>query len=176
MIKDRKMRLLSSEDGMDYYLFSPSLFRLYFENRRDDAVHRHSVTHLLHMVVYLLRGGYNILYLSKNDEIISYFVYTKCKDWIVSGSKKNDCYTIFLWTFPKYRNQGMATRMAKFLLRNAGISFGSFYKTIAKENESSIAVAEKSGFVKIGEANKIGLLHTIVPAEKGDCLLYRFTN
>lgn len=176
MIKDRKMRFLSSEDGIDYYLFTPSPFRLYFENRQDDAEHRHSITHILHMCAYLIRGGYNILYLSQNDEIISYIVFTRCKDWIVSGSDKNDYYTIFLWTYPKFRNRGMATKMAKYMLMNMGISFKNFYKTIAKNNYSSISVAEKSGFNKIGEANKVGKLHKIVPVKKGDCFLYSFKN
>ena len=176
MIKDRRMQLLASEDGIDYYLFTPSLFRLYFENRPDDAEHRHTITHLLHMYAYLIGGGYNILYLSQNDEVISYIVFTRCKDWIVSGSDKNDYYTIFLWTYPKYRNQGVATKMARYMLRNMGISFKRFYKTIVKNNFSSISVAEKSGFIRIGEANKVGKLHRIVPVEKGACFLYSFKN
>jgi hypothetical protein len=70
----------------------------------------------------------------------------------------------------------MATKMAKFMLLNMGISFRNFYKTIAKNNYSSISVAEKSGFLRICEANKVGKLHKIVPVEKGDCFLYSFKN
>lgn len=66
--------------------------------------------------------------------------------------------------------------MAKYMLMNMGISFKNFYKTIAKNNYSSISVAEKSGFNKIGEANKVGKLHKIVPVKKGDCFLYSFKN
>lgn len=68
----------------------------------------------------------------------------------------------------------MATKMAKYMLMNMGISFKNFYKTIAKNNYSSISCAEKSGFLRIGEANKVGKLHRIVPVEKGACFLYSF--
>lgn len=57
MIEDKRMSLLSSEDGIDYYLFKPSLFRLYYDNRKDDVAHRHSITHRMHMIAYLFGGG-----------------------------------------------------------------------------------------------------------------------
>ncbi len=70
----------------------------------------------------------------------------------------------------------MATRMGRYMLRNTGISFDRFYKTIEKENYSSISVVQKCGFTKIGEANKVGKLHKIIPVEKGDCFLFCFTD
>jgi RimJ/RimL family protein N-acetyltransferase len=176
MIEDKRMSLLSSEDGIDYYLFKPSLFRLYYDNRKDDVAHRHSFTHRMHMIAYLFGGGYKVLYLSQNDEIVSYIVFAKCKDWIVKGANKDDYYTVFLWTYPKFRKNGYATKMVEYMLHKTGIQFKNFYKIIAKDNFSSIHVAEKSGFVMIGEANTIGKLHTVVQAEKGNRLLFKYND
>lgn len=33
MITDKKMKLVKSEDGINYYLFKPSLFSLYYNDK-----------------------------------------------------------------------------------------------------------------------------------------------
>ncbi len=125
------------------------------------------------MMHYVLTGGYNILYVKKDDVIVSYIIYTKCKENIVSGSNSNDYYTIFLYTYPEYRGQGLASKMADVMLNKIGLSFRYFYKTISKDNYSSIKVAERNGFKKISDANKIGLLKKIIAVENGAQYLYR---
>lgn len=57
MISDRRMKYLGSANEFDYYLFAPSFFRLYFENRQDDATHMRTLSHKIHMCIYLLWGG-----------------------------------------------------------------------------------------------------------------------
>lgn len=57
MIKDKQMKYMGSSNGLDYYLFTPSLFRLYYEKRDDDAVHTKTLSHKVHMCLYLIRGG-----------------------------------------------------------------------------------------------------------------------
>lgn len=174
MIKDKRMQFIKSINGLGFYLFKPSVFRLYYENRKDDAKHCKSFTHKLHMLFYIIRGGYRILYLTKNDKIISYIVFTCAGDRIIKGSTKNDYYTIFLYTFPQYRGQGYATLMANIMLNELNLKYRYFYKTISKENNSSIKVAEKSGFEIVADANKVGLIHKIIPVKNGDQFLYRY--
>ena len=172
MIRDKRMKYLKEEEGIDFYLFSPSVFRLYYDSRKDDAPHRHYLSHLLHMFIYVLRGGYNILYLAKNDEIISYIIFTKCDDRIIEGAESNSFYTIFLWTYERYRGQGIGYKMADFMLHHFSKEYNAFYKTTAKHNSASIALAEKAGFVRVSDAKKVGHLHRVVPSDNGDLYLY----
>lgn len=63
MITDKKMKLVKSEDGINYYLFKPSLFSLYYNDKnfkhKEEPPHRFSLSHKLHMMWYMMatRGG-----------------------------------------------------------------------------------------------------------------------
>lgn len=63
MINDRRMRLVKSENGINYYLFTPSLFSLYYDDsnvkHKEEPPHRFSLSHKLHMVWYMMviQGG-----------------------------------------------------------------------------------------------------------------------
>ena len=57
MITDKRMKFVKSEDGMDYYIFSPSLTRQYYNKTEEWTEHRKSLTHKIHMILYHLRGG-----------------------------------------------------------------------------------------------------------------------
>lgn len=169
----KSIKFLDSKNGIDFFLFKPSLFKLYYpeEKGREEPVHRYTFTHRMHMLKYLFFGGYQIIYLFKNSKVVSYIVFCKSNKSIVKGSSRKDYYTIFLWTYPEFRGNGYATLMAQELLKYAK-KCRKFYKTIAFNNFSSIKVAESVGFKKISEANKIGLFHKIVPAMNGSMYLY----
>lgn len=174
MIHDKRMRFVKSEDGYDFYLFKPSMRRLYYHGPVNDARHRYSLPHKLHMMMYLFVGGYHILYLMKGNDVCSYIIYMKAGKKIVRGSSKKDFFTVFLYTFPNFRNQGLASKMAKCLLAINSGSFDYFYKAIAKTNVPSIKVAEKVGFQRVGNATKSRLLHTVQRDENGEWYLYRY--
>lgn len=179
---NKRMKLVKSEDGINYYLFKPSLFHLYYKDRKfkhkEEPSHRYSLSHKLHMIWYILsvRGGYSILYLEKNGEIISYIIFIKANKKIIKSCKENDYYTVFLWTYPEHRGKGLATLMSKTMLNDLQLKYNCFYKTISKDNISSIRVAEKSGFNIECESIKKGLLHTINKVEAGEQYLYCYIN
>ena len=83
MINDKRLKFIKTENGINYYLFKPSLFALYYNNKKFkhkcEPSHRSSLTHKLHMIWYMLavRGGYSILYLEQNEEILSYIIFVK---------------------------------------------------------------------------------------------------
>lgn len=175
MINDKKMKFIKSENNVNFYLFKPSIFKLYYDDNISLEVpaHRNTFSHKIHMFSYILfGGGYRILYLEKDGEILSYIAFTKAKDWIVKNSKKNDYYTIFLWTYPKHRSRGLATIMSKTMLEELSLNYNLFYKTISTENISSIKVAQKCGFELKCNAKKKGFLHTIYENDKGNLYLY----
>ena len=169
------MTFLKNEDGIDYYIFKPSFFRLYYEKTSNDAPHRRSFTHKLHMLFYLLMGGYKVLYLALNDKIVSYLVFTRSRNLFVQSSNPRDIYTIFLWTYPEFRNRGYASKTANFLINDTCFDYDNIYKTIALENAPSLKVAEKSGFINTGRARKKGLCRRIVKASEGDFYLMKYT-
>ncbi|MBE6916494.1 MAG: GNAT family N-acetyltransferase [Ruminococcaceae bacterium] len=181
MIADKRLKLIKSENGMNYYLFQPSLFSLYYNDKgfrhEEEPPHRFSLSHKLHMMWYLLsvRGGYSILYLEKDGEMISYIVFVKANNRIIRNCEKNDYYTIFLWTYPEHRGKGIATLMSRAMLQDLQLNYKHFYKTINKDNVSSIRVAEKCGFSVESECVKTKLLHTIQRVPNGTQLLYSYS-
>lgn len=176
MIKDKKLKLVKSEGDINYYLFTPSLFSLYYnessDNRKEEPAHRNSISHKLHMLWYVLNGGYKILYAEKNNEILSYIIFTKANNKIIKNCDKDDYYTIFLWTYPQFRGHGLATLMAQTMLNDLNIEYNNFYKTISKDNYASMKVAEKCGFTIKCDSVKTGLLHTINSTDNGTQFLY----
>ena len=120
-------------------------------------------------------GGYSILYLEQNGEILSYIIFVKANNWIIKNCEKNDYYTVFLWTYPKHRGKDIATLMSRSMLQDLHLNFNHFYKTISKNNISSVRVAEKCGFYNECEAHKSGLLHTICRVKTGEQYLHCYS-
>ena len=181
MINDKRMKLVKRENGINYYLFKPSLFSLYYDDKdfkhEKEPPHRFTLSHKLHMMWYIMaiREGYSILYLEKNGEIISYIIFIKANNRIIRNCEKNDYYTIFLWTYPEHRGKGMATLMSRAMLQDLQLDYNHFYKTISKNNISSIRVAEKCGFQSESDCLKTGLFHTIQRVRVGTQRLYSYS-
>ena len=166
MLKDKRMTLVKSENEINYWLFKPSIFSLYYDDKsaeyEPELNYRKSLTHKMHMLWYLVfGGGYRILYLEQKDEILSYIAFVKANKRILKDCGAKDYYTIFLWTYPEHRGKGLATLMAKTMLNELPLDYKHFYKTILDDNTSSIRVAEKSGFHFECDTIKTGKLHTI---------------
>ena len=180
MIKDKKMKFVKSDNDINYYLFTPSLFSLYYKEpfgkHKEEPVHRYTLSHKLHMFWYILNGGYKILYAERNNEILSYIIFTEANNKIIKNCENGDYYTIFLWTYPQFRGQGLATLMSCTMLNDLNIKYNTFYKTISKDNYASIKVAEKCGFTLKCDSVKTGLLHTINFTDNGTQFLYSKNN
>lgn len=181
MIKDKKLKLVKSENGINYHLFKPSLFSLYYNDKnfkhKEEPPHRFSLSHKLHMMWYMIaiRGGYSILYLEQHGEILSYIVFVEANRKIIKSCGKNDYYTIFLWTYPEHRGKGFATLMSKVMLQDLELNYNHFYKTISKNNISSIRLAEKCGFQLESDCVKTRWLHTIQKVQAGTQYLYTYS-
>ena len=180
MIDDKRMNFIKNENGINYYLFRPSFFSLYYNDRKfkhnDEPSHRFSLSHRLHMMWYTMtiQGGYSILYLEKDGEILSYIIFVKANNKIIRNCAQNVYYTIFLWTYPEHRGKGLATLMSKTMLQDLQLEYSRFYKTISKGNIPSIRVAEKCGFRPEGDCVKTRWLHTVQKVDNGQQYLYVF--
>lgn len=181
MINDKKLKFVKSENGINYYLFKPSLFSLYYNDKnfkhKEEPPHRFSLSHKLHMMWYkmAIRGGYSILYLEQNGEILSYIIFVKANNKIIRNCEENDYYTVFLWTYPEHRGKGLATLMSKTMLQDLKLKYNHFYKTINKDNIPSIKVAEKCGFRTESDCVKTKWLHTIQKVKDGKQYLYVYS-
>lgn len=181
MIDDKRLKFIKSENGINYYLFKPSLLSLYYNDKKfkhkDEPAHRFSLFHKLHMMWYIvaIRGGYSILYLEQDGEILSYIIFLKANDRIISDCEKNDYYTVFLWTYPEHRGKGLATLMSKTMLQDLQLEYNHFYKTISKDNIPSIRVAEKCGFRTESDCVKTRWMHTIQKVDDGQQYLYAYS-
>lgn len=178
MIDNKKLTLIKSKNGFNYYLFKPSLFSLYYNDKnfkhKNEPAHRFSMSHKLHMIWYILavRGGYSILYLEQNGEILSYIIFIKANNKIIKECAKNDYYTVFLWTYPEHRGKGYSTLLSQAMLNDLQLEYNHFYKTISKYNFPSIRVAEKCGFSTSSDCVKSRWLHTIQRVDNGQQYLY----
>lgn len=120
-------------------------------------------------------GGYSILYLEQDGEILSYIIFLKANDRIIRDCEKNDYYTVFLWTYPEHRSKGLATLMSKTMLQDLQLEYNHFYKTISKDNIPSIRVAEKCGFRTESDCVKTRWMHTIQKVDDGQQYLYAYS-
>ena len=181
MIDDKRLKLIKSENGINYYLFKPSLLCLYYNDKefkhKYEPSHRFTLSHKLHMMWYILaiRRGYSILYLEQNGEILSYIIFVRANNKIIRNCGKNDYYTIFLWTYPEHKGKGLATLMSKTMLQDLQLEYNYFYKTISKDNIPSIRVAEKCGFRMESDCVKTRWLHTIQRVDDGQQYLYVYS-
>lgn len=55
-----KKELVKQDSEFSYYVFSPDLFHLYDysteKTGREEPAHRYTATHIIHQLIYLIRG------------------------------------------------------------------------------------------------------------------------
>ena len=109
----------------------------------------------------------------KNNEVVSYVIYTNCRHHIFNSGDENDYYVIFYYTYPEYRGNGYSNILMKTLFYYIKDN-STFYECIAKSNTASIHAAEKIGFVRDGFVKKSKYLHTLSRVEDSSTFLYKY--
>ena len=162
MISDKRMKLVSSRDGMDYYMYKPSLLHMYYDDSKQAQwpSHQNALSHKLHLLIYLLFGEYRILYMLRGDDVVSYVVFSRGGRVVIRGTSKEDIYTIFVWTYPEYRRRGYGEKLVSELLHGAGVRYRNSYKTIVSDNIPSIKTAQANGYRRLYPVKRTKLLHT----------------
>ena len=172
MIDDKQMKFIKSENGLDFYIFTPTLFRQYFNKNENWTVHRKSIMHKLHMFLYYIRGGYRILYMIDGDKIAAYVIYAKCGKTVIKNSTRDDIFTVFVTTHPDYRRKGIATAIINEMLHGIGLQYNNAYKTIEDSNIGSKKVAFANGYAQLYKAKRSKILKTISKSDVGNWRLY----
>lgn len=60
MIANNRMRFVKTKNDINYYVFKPSLFSLYYNDGQvhsSEPSHLKSLSHKLHMMMYIFGGG-----------------------------------------------------------------------------------------------------------------------
>lgn len=123
--------------------------------------------------MHICCGGYKILYCKRNNEIVAYVIYTRCRRHVFNSGNKNDYYVIFYYTYPEYRGYGYAKILMETLFRLIDDN-NDFYECIAINNFASIRAAEKIGFKKDGFVKKSKYLYTLSRVKESSTLLYKY--
>lgn len=78
MIANNRMRFVKTKNDINYYVFKPSLFSLYYNDGQvhsSEPSHLKSLSHKLHMMMYIFGGGVqNTLCRKKRKNFILYRV------------------------------------------------------------------------------------------------------
>ena len=104
-------------------------------------------------LICIFAVGDKILYCERNNEIVAYVIYTRCRRHVFNSGNKNDYYVIFYYTYPEYRGYVYAKILMETLFRLIDDN-NDFYECIAINNFASIRAAEKIGLKKDGFVKK----------------------
>ena len=175
VIEDKNCKLVSSNYGHSYYLYTPSFFHLYwkYDTNTIGPEFRNTLSHKIHQMIYLIFGGYYILYAVDDDKVLGYLIFTRSNNLRVENTTNKDLYTIYVWTYPEYRNKGIAQSLFKVMLNELNFKYDYSYHTIKNDNIQSIAVAKRLGYEELYEVIKAGILNTIKKEPHGEWKLYR---
>ena len=169
------LQFVGNFDDIDYYLFKPSLFKLYPDcyeaGMEPDYVSR--PVHKIRMLLEHLKTHYEIYYMIKDSEVIGHIVVAR-GGWRISCSKKEDIVLCPIWISPAHRGKGFGTKGISVVLNELNISYEKAYEYIGKDNIASIRSVEKNGYKMTGTASERGLFRTIVYDDKGTLNIYCF--
>lgn len=166
---------LNSLAGIDYYLFTPSVFRLYDDcYSGDDAPpYLRRVIHRVRMIRERVKSKYRVVYMRVENKPVGHLVVGRGGTRIAMSTKA-DIVIGPVWTVPSERGRGYASKGIGFILHHAGIEYDNAYEYIAETNAASIRTVEKNGFSLAARCSEYGLLRTLRENETGDQLVYRY--
>ena len=169
-----KIKYVSRQDDVDYYIYSPSVFSKYwFSYEKDDEPdYWKNFQHSLRMLKLYLFNRYKVLYIVKDNITVGHIVISfNIKE--IKGSEKSDIIIGPKWVAPRFRGKGYGTKLLQFALNSNLIDFSNAYEMISISNISSIRVVEKCGYEKYANARK-GRFGKILIDENGSWFLYKY--
>lgn len=162
MSDQKKLKFLKSINGLDYYLFYPSLGKWFFKNwdGYKEDIEKHSKKQKMRMFLEWIWGGYSVYYISLNDELVGYVL-------IASGGRRITCSTrkdIVLgpyYILKEKRGLGLMSKALTAVLHDLDLLYENAYCYIKKDNVASLRTAIKSGFEIVGQAEMRGKLRKL---------------
>ena len=171
ILSSDNLKLLLCEDGLKYYLFTPSLLRLF---PKSGNMRKMSFMQIARFLV-MKKHGYNVYILTDdNDEILSSIVFSSGGQYRFPFATKNDLIYGPSYTVPKHRGKGYAVKLGIKALSDFEKSYEKVFATVREENLASMKCLEKTGFNNIGTIGANSLTKTFYYTENGDHFLFKY--
>lgn len=154
-------------DGIEYYKFKPKFGKWFLTDwygYKDDD--KNTVRCWCRMFLEWVYGGYDVYYQVKENEIVGYAV-VALGGRRLTVSNHSDIVIGPIFTPPKHRGQGYATKAMIAILEHIDIQYVNAYAFIKKSNKSSLRVFAKSGFKIIGEVSSRGIFKKLYLVDNG---------
>ena len=173
----KKLQFIKNIDGIDYYIYKPSLFGLYYDCYSGNEVPPYfsRLIHKIRMIRELYESNYQIVYREKDKKIVGHLVIGRGGSRI-EMSTTNDIVIGPIWVVPNERSHGYGSRGIRFILDEMNVNYNYAYEYIEKDNIPSIRTVEKNGFDFVDDCNEYGLFKVIRPCEEGHLKVYRKLN
>jgi RimJ/RimL family protein N-acetyltransferase len=107
---------------------------------------------LFHQLRIFRNQGYKVIF-ARDEKVVIHRTCTLPGYFRFSFMKKNDL-LISIWTHPGYRGNDLAQRALRKAMRLLGESGHRLWYVVRPANASSVAMAEKSGFVFTGQGRR----------------------
>ena len=124
---------------------------------------------------YLHKDHYKVYYLSVNQELVGHCL-------VAIGGRRLKCSTtsdIVLGPYyveEKHRGNGYCEKMIRYIL-DYYKNYNNAFDYIKKSNLPSIKASKKCGFEKVGELDKVGLMHRLTEvSQDGEDEIYQYSN
>ena len=75
-LNHKRMIFVGNHESIDFYKYSPSLLKHYYMDYpiENHPIYEKRIIHRVRMMLEYIRGGYNVIYMAKDDEIIGHIV------------------------------------------------------------------------------------------------------
>ncbi len=164
------LKEIGTDDDLSIYLFKPTPFKVLAV-----PIEKNSFSRWARLFSEVLRGGYQVFYLVKDNTIAGYCVITpggrrlKC-------STSNDGVIGPLYICPEYRGKGLSEVLVKNILKVCMRQYNCFYCWIYEDNIPSRRSLESCGFKPIGRLDVVGKFRRLVLTPKGADIIYKRDN
>lgn len=169
------LRYLKTVDGLDYYRFTPSLFKQYEAcySAEERPPYWKRPIHRIRMMIEHLSSRYFVIYVQKDGRPVGHHVVARGGGRL-PVSTKEDLVIGPTWIVPSQRAHGYGGQSYGAVLRDLDLPFRYAYSFIDVDNAPSIAMVKKNGCVPIFRAKEYGLLKRIRETEGGNFLIFRY--
>ena len=169
------LHYLKTIDGIEYYRFSPSLFKQYEACYSPEETPHYwkRPIHRVRMLIEYLKTNYNVIYMQSDGVTVGHLVVARGGLRLVVSTAA-DIVIGPIWVPPRCRNRGYASKGIAAVLHGLDIPYRHAYEFIDVNNAPSIATVQKNGFSLCFWAKEVGPLKRVVESEGGTWLVFRY--
>ena len=166
-----KFVLVGRDNAYSLYEYKPTIIHplaIDFEPMR--------IVRLFRFWFELLKGGYKVYYLADGDTIVAHCVVTPGGRRL-TVSTEDDIVLGPYYVDTQFRGRGYAKVLVSMTLKYSTYDYKYAFDWIHDTNIPSIKTSEACGFVREGHRlNVVGLMRRLVLNDKGDNIVFKFTN